>query len=106
MMAGAMLGAAKTGRVVLVDGFIATVAALVAEAIEPEARDALVFAHVSAEGGHRPLLDHMGAKPLLDLGMRLGEGTGALLAWPLLRAAVAMLNDMASFDSAGVSGPA
>jgi nicotinate-nucleotide--dimethylbenzimidazole phosphoribosyltransferase len=106
MMAGAMLGAAQAGRIVLVDGFIATVAALVAEAMEPDARGVLVFAHVSAEQGHRHLLDRMGAEPLLDLGMRLGEGTGALLAWPLLRAAVAMLNDMASFESAGVSGPA
>jgi nicotinate-nucleotide--dimethylbenzimidazole phosphoribosyltransferase len=103
MMAGAMLGAAGAGRLVLVDGFIATVAALAAEAMHPPARAAFVFAHVSAEAGHRPLLDHMRAAPLLDLGMRLGEGTGALLAWPLVRAAAAMLREMASFESAGVS---
>jgi nicotinate-nucleotide--dimethylbenzimidazole phosphoribosyltransferase len=106
MMTGAMLGAAAAGRIVLVDGFIATVAALAAEAIAPEARRAMVFAHVSAEAGHPVLLAHMGAEPLLALGMRLGEGTGALLAWPLVRAAAAILADMASFESARVSGPA
>ena len=66
----------------------------------------LVFAHRSAEHGHAALLGHLGAEPLLDLDMRLGEGTGALLAWPLVRAAAAMLTEMASFESAGVSGPA
>lgn len=106
MMAGAMLGAAGSRRIVLVDGFIATAAALVAERIAPEARAHFVFAHVSAERGHALLLDAMGARPLLALDMRLGEGTGALLAWPIVRAAAAMLRDMASFDSAGVSGPA
>ena len=106
MMAGAMLGAAGAGRIVLVDGFIATVAALAAEAMEPASRAAMVFAHVSAEAGHAPLLAAMGAEPLLRLDMRLGEGTGALLAWPLVRAAAAMLADMASFESAEVSGPA
>jgi nicotinate-nucleotide--dimethylbenzimidazole phosphoribosyltransferase len=106
MMAGAMLGAARADRIVLVDGFIATAAAIAALALEPKARRAMVFAHVSAEAGHRPLLDHLDAEPLLALDMRLGEGTGALLAWPLLRAAAAMLRDMASFESAGISGPA
>lgn len=104
MMAGAMTGAARAGKIVLVDGYIATAAALVAEALEPKVRRALIFAHVSAEPGHRYLLDWMGAEPLLALDMRLGEGTGALLAWPLVKAAAAMLRDMASFDSAGVSG--
>lgn len=103
MMAGAMIGAAAGGRLVLVDGFIATVAALAAEAIAPDIRPALVFAHVSADAGHAPLLAHMGAEPLLNLGMRLGEGTGALLAWPLVQAAAAMLREMASFESAEVS---
>jgi nicotinate-nucleotide--dimethylbenzimidazole phosphoribosyltransferase len=106
MMAGAMLGAAAAGRVVIVDGFIAGAAALVALDAAPEARRALVFAHRSAEHGHRALLGHLGAEPLLDLEMRLGEGTGALLAWPLVRAAAAMLREMASFESAGISGPA
>ena len=106
MMAGAMLGAAAAGRVVLVDGFIAGAVALAAVGIEPSARGALVFAHRSAEPGHAAVLEALGAAPLLDLGMRLGEGTGALLAWPLVRAAAAMLTEMASFESAGVSGPA
>lgn len=106
MMAGAMIGAAAAGRIVLVDGFIATAAALVAARLEPATGRALVHAHVSAESGHRPLLDALGATPLLALDLRLGEGTGALLAWPLVRAAAAMLRDMASFSGAGVSGPA
>jgi nicotinate-nucleotide--dimethylbenzimidazole phosphoribosyltransferase len=106
MMTGAILGGAAAGRVVIVDGFIAGAAALVAAALEPAARGAFVFAHRSAEHGHAALLEHLGAEPLLDLGMRLGEGTGALLAWPLVRAAEAMLTEMASFESAGVSGPA
>lgn len=104
MMAGAMIGAAGAGKLVLVDGFIATAAALVAAAIEPGARAAMIFAHTSAEPGHARVLAWMGADPLLSLDMRLGEGTGALLAWPLVRAAAAMLCDMASFESAGVSG--
>ncbi|MEM8740831.1 MAG: nicotinate-nucleotide--dimethylbenzimidazole phosphoribosyltransferase [Pseudomonadota bacterium] len=106
MMAGAMQGAAETGRLVLVDGFIAGAAALVAAAETPAARHAMVFAHRSAEPGHAAVLDALQAEPLLDLGLRLGEGTGALLAWPLVRAAADMLRDMASFADAGVSGPA
>lgn len=106
MMAGAMIGAAEAGKLVLVDGYIAGAAALVAVGLAPGIRGALVFAHVSAEPGHPALLDWLGAKALLALDMRLGEGTGALLAWPLARAAAAMLREMASFESAGVSGPA
>ena len=105
MMAGAMIGAARAGAVVIVDGFIASVAALGAVGLAPSLRDYLVFAHRSAEPGHRAVLEALGATPLLDFDMRLGEGTGALLAWPLLRCAAAMLTDMASFESAGVSGP-
>lgn len=105
-MAGAMLGAAEARRMVLVDGFIAGAAALVALGLEPAIRANLVFAHRSAEQGHAALLAALEAEPLLDLGLRLGEGSGALLAWPLLRAAAAMLNEMASFESAAVSGPA
>ena len=105
MMAGAMIGAARAGAVVVVDGFIATAAALAADRLAPSLRDYLVFAHRSAEPGHQVMLDALGARPLLDLGLRLGEGTGALLAWPILRSAAAMLSDMASFESAGVSGP-
>jgi nicotinate-nucleotide--dimethylbenzimidazole phosphoribosyltransferase len=103
MMAGAMLGAAGAGRLILVDGFIATAAAAAALDMEPGSRGAMVFCHLSGEAGHRPLLDAIGAEPLLSLGMRLGEGTGALLALPLVRAAAAMLCEMASFESAGVS---
>lgn len=106
MMAGAMLGGALTNRPVLVDGFISTAAALVAVRMEPNAERNLIFAHRSAEPGHSEVLEALNARPILDLQMRLGEGTGALLAWPLVRAASAMLTDMASFDSAGVSGRA
>ena len=103
MMAGAMLQAASQRRVVLVDGFIAGAAALVAQSLTPAVRDYLVFCHHSAETGHGLLLAHLRAKPLLELGMRLGEGTGALLAWPLVQSAANFLNEMASFESAGVS---
>ena len=103
MMAGAMLGAAEAGRMVIVDGFIATAAAAAALDMEPGVRGAMVFAQLSEEAGHGRLLSALGAEPLLSLGMRLGEGTGALLAWPLVRAAAAMLREMASFESAGVS---
>ena len=105
MMAGAMIGAARAGAVVIVDGFIASAAALAADRLAPALRDYLVFAHRSAEPGHAAVLDALEARPILDLGMRLGEGTGALLAWPVLRCAAAMLSEMASFESAGVSGP-
>jgi nicotinate-nucleotide--dimethylbenzimidazole phosphoribosyltransferase len=104
MMAGAYLAAAEAKMTILVDGFIATSALIVADAIAPAVRDYCVFAHLSNEAGHRRMLDYFGAKPLLALDMRLGEGTGAALALPVLRAAVAMLNDMASFESAGVAG--
>lgn len=103
MMAGAMIGAAGANRLVLVDGFIATAAAAAALDIAPEIRPALAFAHMSEEHGHARLLDALAARPLMSLRMRLGEGTGALLAWPLVKAAAAMLREMASFDSAGVS---
>ena len=103
MMAGAMLQAASERRVVLVDGFIAGTAALIAQTLVPSVRDYLVFCHRSAETGHRLLLAHLQAKPLLELDLRLGEGTGALLAWPLVQSAASFLNEMASFESAGVS---
>ncbi|MEM7729759.1 MAG: nicotinate-nucleotide--dimethylbenzimidazole phosphoribosyltransferase [Pseudomonadota bacterium] len=106
MMAGGMIGAARAGRLVLVDGFIATAAAAAALRHAPDIELALVFAHRSEERGHGAVLDTLSAEPLLDLGLRLGEGTGALLAWPLVRAAAAMLRDMATFESAAVSGPA
>jgi len=103
MMAGAMLGAAQHGMVLLIDGFIASSALLVAAKLAPAITEYAVFAHQSAEAGHQAMLAALGAQPLLALDLRLGEGSGAALAFPLLRAAVAMLNEMASFASAGVS---
>jgi nicotinate-nucleotide--dimethylbenzimidazole phosphoribosyltransferase len=103
MMAGAMLQAAHERRVVVVDGFIAGAALLAARALAPAVAGYAVFAHRSAEAGHAALLRVLGAEPLLDLNMCLGEGTGAALAWPLIDAAACMLREMASFDSAGVS---
>jgi nicotinate-nucleotide--dimethylbenzimidazole phosphoribosyltransferase len=102
-MVGAYLQAAAQQTVILVDGFIATAALLVAQRIEPEVLSYCFFAHQSDERGHRLLLAHLQATPLLQLSMRLGEGTGAALAYPLLAAAVAFVNEMASFESAGVS---
>ncbi|MBK9441779.1 MAG: nicotinate-nucleotide--dimethylbenzimidazole phosphoribosyltransferase [Comamonadaceae bacterium] len=102
-MVGAVLQAADERRVVLVDGFIATSAVLVAHALQPLVLQRCVFAHRSGERGHEFMLQHLGVQALLDLGLRLGEGSGAALAWPLLTAACAMLREMASFASAGVS---
>ena len=104
MMVGAMLQAAHERRLTLVDGFIASAAALVAQRLVPEVQHYMVFCHRSAERGHRILLQHLKARPLLDLDMRLGEGTGALLAWPLVQSAARLMSEMASFASAGVSG--
>ncbi|SAL16020.1 nicotinate-nucleotide--dimethylbenzimidazole phosphoribosyltransferase [Caballeronia peredens] len=106
MMTGAYLAAACEGMTILVDGFIATSALLVASSLAPEVLDYCVFAHASNETGHRRMLAHFDATPLLQLDLRLGEGTGAALALPILRAAVAFVDEMASFESAGVSGKA
>lgn len=103
MMAGAMLAAAEARMLLLIDGFIVGSAALVAAKLAPALTDYCVFCHRSAEPGHRAQLSELGAEPLLDLGLRLGEGTGAALAYPLVRAAVNFLNEMASFASAGVA---
>jgi nicotinate-nucleotide--dimethylbenzimidazole phosphoribosyltransferase len=105
-MTGAVLEAAEQRRVVVVDGFICTAAVAVAAAVSPRAPQVLracVFAHASAESGHAAWLAQLGAQPLLDLGLRLGEGSGAALAWPLLESACRLLDEMASFESAGVS---
>ena len=104
MMVGAMLAAAEAKMVLLIDGFIVSSAALTAARLFPAFTDYCVFCHRSAEPGHQAQLQAMQAEPLLDLGLRLGEGTGAALAYPLVRAALAFLNEMASFESAGVSG--
>jgi len=103
MMTGAMLEAAQSGMLLLVDGFIATSAFLVAFRKHPEVREYAVFAHQSDEQGHQRMLEFLQAEPLLNLGMRLGEGTGAAVAFPLVQSAVAFLNEMASFESTGVS---
>jgi nicotinate-nucleotide--dimethylbenzimidazole phosphoribosyltransferase len=104
-LAGAVLQAFAERRLVLVDGFITTAAVAVAAALRPQVLQGCVFAHGSAEHGHGRWLAALGARPLLDLGLRLGEGSGAALAWPLLESAALLLAEMASFDSAQVSGP-
>ena len=103
MMVGAMLAAAERKMTLLIDGFIVTSALLAAAGIAPEVRDYCVFCHRSAEPGHVAQLRALHAEPLLDLGLCLGEGTGAALAWPLIKAAAAFLDEMASFAAAGVS---
>ena len=105
-LVGVILAGAAHRVPVFLDGFIATAAALVAVALEPAARHALIASHRSAEPGHRHALATLALEPYLDLGLRLGEGTGAALAIGLARASVAILTEMATFTSAGVSGPA
>jgi nicotinate-nucleotide--dimethylbenzimidazole phosphoribosyltransferase len=102
-LVGVVLAAARAGRPVVTDGFIATAAVLVAVRLAPAALDYVVASHRSCEPGHAVLLQALGLEPLLDLDLRLGEGTGAALALPLLDAAAAMLREMASFADAGVS---
>jgi len=103
MMAGAYIEAAARRMVILVDGFIASAALLVAEALSPGVVRYCVFSHCSDERGHRRMLEHFGAMPLLALDLRLGEGSGAALAWPLVQSAACMLNEMATFADAGIS---
>lgn len=105
-MTGAVLEAARQRRVIVVDGFISTAAVALAAALAPAVLQRCVFAHCSAESGHARWLQLLGVDPLLDLGLRLGEGSGAALAWPLLESACRVLCEMASFESAGVSGKA
>ncbi|CAJ0794487.1 nicotinate-nucleotide--dimethylbenzimidazole phosphoribosyltransferase [Ralstonia holmesii] len=102
-MVGAVLEAAQRRMVVLVDGFIATAAVLVAAQVAPDVLGYCVFGHVSDERGHRALLEVLDARPLLSLSLRLGEGSGAVLAYPVVVSAVAFLREMATFASAGVS---
>ena len=103
MMAGAMLRAAERRMVLLIDGFIVTSALLVAARLQPAILDYCVFAHCSGEHGHKRMLDSLAARPLLQLDMRLGEGTACALALPLLQAAAGFLREMATFGSAQVA---
>lgn len=102
-MVGAMVEASKQGMVVLVDGFISTAAYLVAERMHSGLKENSLFCHQSQEQGHQLLLQKLGVNPILKMDLRLGEGTGCALAYPLIKSAVAFINEMASFDSAGVS---
>ena len=102
-MTGAVLQAASERRVVVVDGFIASAAVLAAQALQPAVLQRCVFAHRSGERGHALMLAHLQVEPLLDMGLRLGEGSGAAMAWPLVVSACALMREMASFESAGVS---
>jgi len=103
MMTGAYLAAAESKMIILVDGFITTAALLLAVLIDRSVLDCCVFSHTSGEAGHAKMLHYLGAEPLLNLGMRLGEGTGAAMAFPILQSAINFLREMASFESAGVS---
>lgn len=100
---GAMLAAAEEQMHILVDGFICTAAAMVAIQINPAVKDYMIFAHCSGEQGHIKMLQWLSVEPLLNLGLRLGEGTGGALALPLIQAAAAFYNDMASFEQASVT---
>jgi nicotinate-nucleotide--dimethylbenzimidazole phosphoribosyltransferase len=102
-LVGVILAGAARRIPVVVDGFIAGAAALIAVTVKPAARHYLLASHCSAEPGHRAILNHLGLEPYLDLQMRLGEGTGAALAFTLIRAAVRIYTEMATFKSAGVS---
>jgi len=102
-LAGLMLGAAAARIPVVLDGFIAGAAALIAVGLQPRCKDYLIASHRSVERGHQAILDHLGLKPLFDLDLRLGEGTGACLVMSLVFAAIKILTEMATFDEAGVS---
>lgn len=103
-LCGSILEACNHQVTIVIDGYIVTAAALCAVGLQPAAREHLIFAHQSAEPGHQAALKHLSAQPILDLGLRLGEGSGAILAIPLIRSAVAMFNEMATFEGAGVDG--
>ena len=103
MAIGAMLQAAELGMVILVDGFIMTNCMLAASKLYPEVLDYAVFGHCGDESGHRKVLDALGARPLLNLGLRLGEGTGAICAYPILDSAVRMINQMDTFSGADIT---
>jgi nicotinate-nucleotide--dimethylbenzimidazole phosphoribosyltransferase len=102
-MAGGMLQAKQNNMLILVDGFICSVAFLIAYKMNPSVKENTIFCHSSAEQGHRQLLDYLNVRPLLQLDLRLGEGTGCAVAFPIIQSAVCFLNEMASFESAGVN---
>lgn len=102
MMVGAYLQAVEFKMLIVVDGFVSSAALLVAAQMNPKVLENCIFSHVGSENGHRTLLKHLNAKPLLDLEMRLGEGSGIALAYPLVQSAILFLNEMATFEEAGV----
>jgi nicotinate-nucleotide--dimethylbenzimidazole phosphoribosyltransferase len=102
-MTGAMRRAYELGRIIMIDGFVATAAFLATWAEDPSIIDNAIFCHESGEPGHHRVLEHLGVKALLNLGMRLGEGTGCAVAYPIIVSAATFLNDMADFEQAGVS---
>ena len=102
-MAGVIIGAASRGVPIVLDGFISSSSALIAAGLAPESKSYMIASHRSVEKGHRAILDYLGLEPILDLRMRLGEGTGAALAMNIIEASCKILNEMATFESAGVS---
>lgn len=103
MMCGAMIGAREMNMVILVDGFISSAAMLAANALSSRVKENAIFCHSSSEKGHKAMLEYLDVQPLVDLGMRLGEGSGAAVVFPIIQSAVNFLNEMASFEEAGVS---
>jgi nicotinate-nucleotide--dimethylbenzimidazole phosphoribosyltransferase len=102
-LAGVIIGAAAKRVPVVIDGFISGAAAIIAAGLVPQVKSSLIASHQSVEIGHRAILELLGLTPLFDLGLRLGEGTGAVLAFPIIEASARILNEMATFDEAGVS---
>ena len=103
MLVGALLEIAAGKCAAVIDGFSVSVAALLANQLDPRVLPHCLFSHRSAEHGHRALLEHFGVEPILDLNLRLGEASGAALAWPVIDSAARLMSEMASFESAGVS---
>ena len=100
---GAMLRAAERKIAIMIDGFIMTACAIAATQLYPEAKDYMIFGHQGDESGHKRMLELLDAKPILNLGMRLGEGTGALCSYPIIDSAVRMINEMNNFKNANIT---